>query len=141
MRKDAGNLIGNLMHNLYHANRAIIRAGRAGAPEQENMQLRFFGSSLAIMGIINAAVAFQSFINQLTRNLANPIPTYMNAILSVVHGFTFFSGITALVIGWLFLVKDNPRQHRHLAENILLLIQFASVIALGSLLLVCSSSG
>ncbi|KAF3336415.1 hypothetical protein FCM35_KLT19001 [Carex littledalei] len=133
-------LMGNLMRAQYRAHRAIIRAGRARAPDQENMQLRHLGSSLAMMAKINAVVACYAFINPPAKNLADQIPMYMRMIISVVQGFTFVSGIIAMAIGWLLIVHDNPLQHRRLAKVILLLIQFASAFALGILLLACSSS-
>ena len=134
------NLMDTLMRTQHRAQRAIIHAGRearARAPDQENMHLHILATCLAIMGIINPGIAFYAFINTPARNLAYPIPTYM---LSVVEGFTFVSGIIAMAMGWLLVVHDNPRQHRRLANWILLLIQFASVFAVGLLLLACSSS-
>ena len=128
-------LIGSLVRAQYRAHRAIIRAGRARAPDQDNMQLRYLGSSLAMMGKINAVVSYYAFINPPARNLADQNPMYMHVILSVVQGFIFISGIIAMAIGWLLVVHDNPLQHLHLAKVILLLIQFASAFALGILLL------
>lgn len=133
-------LMGLLIDTLIQAHNAVIQAGCAGTPEQEKLQLRKLGICLVVMGIINAAVAFQAFINLPAKNLLNPIPTCLPVILSIVQGFTFISGFITMTIGWLLSVKDNPRNYRCWAENILLLIMFASVFALGILLLGCSSS-
>lgn len=127
------NGIGDLLGALNRALRAYNRAGSAITPDQENSELRNVGNNLVVLGAINTGFAYRAFINLPVRNLAYAIPTYMLVIPLVIQCFTIITGITAVVIGWLLIVSDNPRQYYRLLNVILLLVLIASSFTIGML--------